>query len=162
MKTSLVIDRCSNYIETPISWYAHTNCYANILFPKSPFMIIFWKIKTFVVFIFVLYVQHTNQWCRRWGYRRCHPQKFWFVENPGKSLKIWAKSLKIKAKMAPNIIIKGDFAWLKKGTQRLQKNLWRPFFGGHTQKRSSWSLWEKKCRRKLHIDFLSQFQNCPV
>jgi len=47
-----------------------------------------------------------------------HPQKFWIVKNPGKnrrnlgkicenlanSLKIWAKSLKTRAKMVPNVV----------------------------------------------------------
>ena len=64
-----------------------------------------------------------------------------------KSLEIWAKFLKIRAKMAPNGV------WFREMTpKRLQKNIWRPFFGGHT-KRSSWSLKEEICSQKSHKNF---------
>ena len=39
----------------------------------------------------------------------------------------------------------------------MQKNTWRPFFGGHTKIRSSWSLWEKICRQKSNKNFSAKF-----
>jgi len=47
-----------------------------------------------------------NQWCRRRGCRGCKPKRFDLS-------KIWAKFLKIRAKMVPNVV------WFKK---------WRPTF----------------------------------
>ena len=79
-----------------------------------------------------------DQWCRRWGCRRCKrtPKSFHLS-------KIRAKILKIRAKFEQNPWESGQkwrptFFDFKKGTQRLQKNTWRPFFlfffGGHTKK----------------------------
>ena len=45
----------------------------------------------------------------------------------------------------------------KNGVQPLEKNTWRPFFGGHTNKRSLWSLWDKVCRQKSHKNFSGKF-----
>jgi len=73
-----------------------------------------------------------------------HPQKFWFVENPGKILENLGKIPENPGKNG------GQHCLISKNSaQRLQRNTWRPFFGGRTKKRSSWSLWEK-CRQKLH------------
>jgi len=66
------------------------------------------------------------------------------VQVPPKSFdlsKILAKSLKIQAKMAPNVCIK------------THENL---FWRSH-QKKSSWSLWEKICRQKSHKNFSGKF-----
>jgi len=51
---------------------------------------------------------------------KAHPKNF-------DLLKIWAKSLKIRVYTQRCLTSKHD-------TQSLQKNTWRPFFGGHTQK----------------------------
>ena len=63
---------------------------------------------------------------------QAHPQKFWFAENRGRN-----------------------------GAQGLHKITWRPFSGGYTKKRSSWSLWEKICRQKLHKKLFGQNPSHP-
>jgi len=61
-----------------------------------------------------------------------------------KYLKIWTNSLKIRAKIASNVV------WL----QKMAPNVYRKthedlfFWGGHIKKRSLWYLWEKICRQK--------------
>ena len=85
---------------------------------------------------------------------QAHSQKFWFVKNPGKSLKIWEKSLKIFTKSlkiwAKSLKIR--VKWCP--TLCIFKN-WHLTFAEkrHTPKvrikrRSSWYLWEKMCRQK--------------
>jgi len=65
---------------------------------------------------------------------KCTPENFDF-------LKVWAKALKIRVSMAPSVV------WLQRMAPKVSKKTWRPFFGGHTKKRSWWSLWEKICRQ---------------
>ena len=74
-----------------------------------------------------------------------HPQKFWFVESPGK--------------IPENLGKNGAQCCLtsKNGAQRLQKNM--KAFLEVTPKKvfSSWSLWEKISRQKSHNSFLGKF-----
>jgi len=76
------------------------------------------------------------------------PQKFWFRksgQNPWKS----GKNCYL-GKISENPGINGD--------QRLQKNNWRPSFGGHTKKGSSWSLWEKFCKQTPQNNVPGKFE----
>ena len=43
------------------------------------------------------------------------------------------------------------------GAEGLHKNTWRPFIGGYTKTRSSWSLWEKILGKRCTKNFLSKF-----
>jgi len=94
-----------------------------------------------------------------------HTQKFWFI-------KLWAISLQFKrnpwkSKQIPNYLGKISENLDKncarlcltsiRVAQRLQKITWKPLFGSHAKKRSSWSLWEKICRQKSHKNFLGTF-----
>jgi len=86
---------------------------------------------------------------------QAHPQKLWFVANPGKipektgnSLKIWAKflkiwekPLKILEKMAPNV-------------SRKRQKYMKTFIGGHTEQVFILSVGEfvgKSCTKTLPI-----------
>jgi len=66
------------------------------------------------------------------------PHKFWLAKNLGKSPENPGKNTAQHCLPSKN------------GAQGLHKNTWTPFFGGYTKKRSSWSLWEKTLRQKLH------------
>ena len=76
---------------------------------------------------------------------QAYPQKFWFAENLGKSLNTWLK-------IAPNVV------WLQKMAPticiKIHEDL---FFRAYTKKKSSWSLWEKICRQKLHKNISGKF-----
>ena len=68
---------------------------------------------------------------------QAQPKKFWLAENLGKSPENPGKNIAQHCLTSKN------------GAQALHKNTWRPFFGGYTKKRSSWSSWEKIWRQKL-------------
>ena len=69
-----------------------------------------------------LTVAACNQWCGRRA-ESALP----------KVVKIPENLSKIRKNVAPNVC---------------RKNTWSPIFGYHTNKRSSWSFWEKICRQK--------------
>ena len=87
----------------------------------------------------VKFVFPTRQWCRKRGSRgcKCTPKHFDYLKIWAKSPKIWAKSLKIRTK-PPNFLKKSLKIWAKMAPnvallqkivpQRLQENKWRPFF----------------------------------
>jgi len=79
------------------------------------------------------------QWCRRGECKRT-TKNLDLSKIREKSLKFCAKSLKIWAKMTPNLVLTSKY-----GAQRLQINKRRPFFWRSHKKSSSWSLWEKIC-----------------
>ena len=74
-----------------------------------------------------------------------HPQKFKFAENLSKIPENPGRSGAQRCLTS------------KTGTRGLQKNTWRPVFGGHINKRSSWSLWKKICRENCTLKFLGKF-----
>ena len=86
---------------------------------------------------------------------QAHPQKFWFVENPGK---IYENLGKVPENLGKN------------GAQLcLTSNWWRPTLGGEKQRKaflevtpkkicSSWSLWKKICRQMPHNNFSGKFR----
>ena len=76
---------------------------------------------------------------------QAHSQKFWFAEN--------------LSKIPENLGINGAQPCFtsKNGTHGLRKNTWRPFLGGHTKKKSSWSFWEKICRKNCTKNFSGKF-----
>ena len=82
---------------------------------------------------------HTYQWCRTWGVQ-VYTQKFWFDENPDKSLKIWAKFLKIREKWRP----------------RFAEKHMKIFFGVKYQKKS---LWSQICRQSHTKRFRASVEN---
>ena len=54
--------------------------------------------------------------------------------------------------MAPNVV------WLQKMALNICRKTHEPLsVGGHTKKRSSWSLWEKICRQTSHKNFSGKF-----
>ena len=75
---------------------------------------------------------------------QAHPQKFWFGENSGKvckicetlpkSPKIWANTLKIRAKMAPNLL------WFEKNGAQSGQNDMKTFF--LLEVIPKWSSWK--------------------
>ena len=66
-------------------------------------------------------------------------------------LKRWAKALKIRVKIAPNVYS------LQKMTSTICIKTHEDLFVGYTNKRSSWFLWEKICRQKLHKNISGNF-----
>jgi len=101
----------------------------------------------------VLYVQ----WCRRQRVQ-AHPQKFWFVENPGKIPENLG-NIPENPKKIPKYLGKIPENLGKNGAQRcltstngvpvLQKSSkWRPFI---------WRSHHKNGRQKLHDNFLGKF-----
>jgi len=67
-----------------------------------------------------LWYWYEKQWC--WGWEcKCIPKSF-------NLLKIWATSLKIRVKMAPNIV------WLQKMAPKVCRKTHEDLFGGHTKK----------------------------
>ena len=74
-----------------------------------------------------------TQWCRRRGCR-CTPKSFDLVKIRAKSVKTFAKYLKIWTKLAPNVC----------------RCTWRPaFFGGHPGRRSFEKCLHKKCSKSF-------------
>jgi len=61
-----------------------------------------------------------------------------------------AKALKIRVKIAPNVV------WFEKMAPIFALKHMKTFIGGYTKNRSSWSLWEKICRQKLHKKLFGQ------
>ena len=81
---------------------------------------------------------YEKQWCLlEVGVQglQAHPQKFWFAENLGKSPENPGKT----------------------GAQCLHGKHTRSYFGGYTKNKSSWFLWEKIYRQKLHKNFSGKF-----
>jgi len=90
---------------------------------------------------------------------QAHTQTFWFVENLGKITANLSNILKIQGKIpekpnkTPKYLGKIPENLGNNGAQRLKKNMWRPFFGGHTKKRPAkagrqlfgqvWENWAK-------------------
>jgi len=72
------------------------------------------KLRQFEVDVTAITLKH---WCRRRGCRGCKhtPKSFDLSKIQRKSLKIWAKTLQIRAKMAP------DVAWFQKLTHTVCK-----------------------------------------
>jgi len=70
---------------------------------------------------------------------QAHPQKFWFVENPGKIPENPNNLPKYLGKIPENLG--------KNGAQGLQKNKWRPFL----------EITPQKGRQKLHDNCLGEF-----
>ena len=82
---------------------------------------------------------------------QAHPQKFWFVENPGKIrenlckiyetvrkiLENLSNNLKMLAKMAPNVV-----CFWKMGTKGMQNHT-KALFDGHPEGKCSWSVWKE-------------------
>jgi len=93
---------------------------------------------------------------------QAHPQKFWFVENPGKSLKIRAKSAEIWAKS-----VKTFAKYLKIWTNSLK--IWtemvpdvcrinmKTFFWRSSRKQSSWEIIPTTSGPKLFRASLGKF-----
>ena len=100
------------------------------------------------------YVQGSHQWCWKQGCKwcKCNTKSFELLNIRAKSLKIlakymntWTTSLKIRAKMAPNVI------WIQKMAPNVcRKTHEDVFFGSSHQKRFSWSLWEQICWQQSH------------
>jgi len=97
---------------------------------------------------------------------QAHPQKFCFVKKPGKIPKILAKDPENLGKFPEilgKIYEKSEHKWrptlfaLKNGTQRLQKNTGKPFFGGHIKK-VFMILCEKFCRQNSHKNVSGKFE----
>jgi len=67
--------------------------------------------------------------------------------------KIRAKSLKMRAKMAPNVV------WFQKIAPNISRKTHEDLFGAHTKKglHDLWSLWEKFCRQ-VPQNFSSKFR----
>ena len=106
-----------------------------------------------------------SQWYRRKGCR-CTPKSFDLSKIREKYLKICAKSLKIREKSL-NILAKSRQKW---HPSLFDFKRWRPtfaeiqvktFFGRHTKKRSSWSLWENICSQKSHNNVSGKFGENP-
>jgi len=82
----------------------------------------------------------TTQWCRmRWCKRT---QKSWFAKNLGRILENLSKIPENPGKNGTQRCF--DF---KKWCSPLAEKHMKSLFEGQTKKRSSWSLWEKICRR---------------
>jgi len=81
---------------------------------------------------------YEKQWCWRWGCRGCKrtPKSFDLLKTGKNGAQCCLTS--------------------KNGAQCLHENT-RPYFGGYTKKKSSWSLWEKIYRQKLHKNFSGKF-----
>ena len=78
------------------------------------------------------------------------PQKFWFVENPGKTPENLGRNpWKFRQKWCPNVVWKLRPTFAEKKMKIL-------FWKSH-QKRSSWSFCGKICRQKSHKNFSSKF-----
>jgi len=87
---------------------------------------------------------NTNQWCRRRECSGCSAlPKIFDLSN------IWAISLKIRAKIAPNAV------WFKKWRPTTAEKRIKTFFWSSYQKKSTWSLQEKICRRSPTKTFRS-------
>jgi len=54
--------------------------------------------------------------------------------------------------MAPNVSFFKEWR-----TTFVEKHL-KTFFGSHTKKKSSWSLWENICRQKSHKNYSGKFE----
>jgi len=96
-----------------------------------------------------------RQWCSRRGCKRTSKQ-FWFVESGQNSWKFgqipWRSE---KLPENPGKILTNPD---KNGAQPLQKIQKISFFWRPHQKTSSWRLWEKICRQKLHKNFSGKFE----
>ena len=66
-------------------------------------------------------------------------------------MKIWAKSLKIRIKMARNV------AWLYKMAPKVCRKTHKDLLLRSHKKRLHVPFWEKICRQKLHKNFFGQF-----
>jgi len=78
---------------------------------------------------------------------QAHPQKFWFVENPGKILENFGNIPENPNKI-PKYLGQIPENLGKNGAPVLQKNKWRPFI---------WMSHHKNGRQKLHYNFLGKF-----
>jgi len=92
-----------------------------------------------------------DQWCKRWGCRRCKrtPKSFDLLKIRAKSLKIWAKSVKIWAKSLK--------IWAKMAPKICRKTSEDHFFAGHTTKTvgnscttTFWASLENLAKNPLH------------
>jgi len=111
------------------------------------------------------------QWCRRRGFKlppkvlicwksgkkpwKCEQNSRKSAQNPENPNKIPKHLGKVPENLAKNDALRCLTS--KNGTQRLQKNKWRPFFGGHTKKltaKVAWQLlgqvWENLGKNPLH------------
>jgi len=89
---------------------------------------------------------------------QAHSQKLWFIENPGKFPEKSSKISENLGKISSNLGKNGaQCLTSKNAAQRLQKNKWRPFFGGRTKIRSTkvarqcfGQVWEHLGKNFLH------------
>ena len=77
---------------------------------------------------------------------QAEPKSFYLSKIREKSLEIWAKALKIQAKMVLSVV------WLHKIAPNVCRKYMKTFFLEVTPK--WWSLWEKICRQKPNKNLL--------
>jgi len=88
--------------------------------------------------------------------KRCWNWGAWVASASLKVLiwKIWARVLKIRVKMAPNVV------WLQKVAPKVCRKNMKTFFRSYTKKRFSWSLWRicvgKSCTKNFSGKFLGK------
>jgi len=107
----------------------------------------------------------SNQWCRNLGCRACKstPKSFDLLKIWAKSLKmlakilkIWAKSLKIRIKSL-NIQAKSLKIWEKWRPTLFDFKKWRPRFAEKQVKTIFWGPHHKNGRQKLYDNFFGKF-----